>query len=159
MKLLARKWLLLALLGLAQPAWCFFPTNVNDFLIADIEVIVSGTGTVDLIPILIQPDGYTVMGQSVTGATSSSNPYLFPPIAIINPELGTYWMGVQILNPRGSSFPTVTLVEGDNRLNSIDFTVLSYTYESQPVNAVNCISSADTQLIIPVVYNPANYPP
>jgi hypothetical protein len=158
MKLLASKWLLLLFL-VPRAAWCFFPTNVGDSLTATISVTVSGNGgtaAAMITPILTQPDGYTVPGPTQT--VTAPNSYTAT-ITIPNPELGTYLMGVEISNPTGEFFPTVTLNNSSGSTTLVSTAGFEYGYEAVTAQSVDCTVSTPTELVIPVTYRLTNYPP
>jgi hypothetical protein len=142
------KWLLLLpLVAIPSGASAFFQTNVGDTLTAHVAATVSSvTGTLSITPFLVQPDGYSILGTAGTTGT----------LTVVNPELGTYLMGVQIQTGAASS-ATVTLPDFSNTMSSAQG--FSFTYVSNAPVTANVTANSTTQLTIPVVYMLPGFPP
>jgi hypothetical protein len=156
------KYLWVLLCCLPASAWSFFPTNVGTTLTATYTVVSSNdapgaTASAFVTPILIQPDGYLLMGVTATIPAGQIGTYMpLGSISIPNPELGTYLLGVQVVAPTGSN-PTVALDNLDNTtMVSAGFNyVLADLF--QPMATV--ASNTTTQVTVPVVYLPSGFPP
>jgi hypothetical protein len=149
--------LIFPLLIFSNVAWCFFPTNVGDNLVANMVImVVAPAGTATATPILVQPDGYTIAGTPTTIGTPGG-PVPFT-LTLTNPEIGTYFMGVELANATDpitvtmNNIGATTLVATPSGFNS--------TYEATNPAAVTITAgSLATELLIPVAYLPPNYPP